>query len=107
VAQHPSEFGEASRRIRKEHQAELANDRIKAGVLERQRLAIGDYRSIGSGKPGTGRSEHCRRDVGANHHARIAQQGNGRDSGFARPGGHVEHLIASAYFGSRQQARYE
>ena len=29
------------------------------------------------------------------------------DRGFACPGGHVEHLIASAYFGSRQQARYE
>ena len=35
VAQHPSEFGEASRRVGKKHQAELGHDGIEAGVLER------------------------------------------------------------------------
>jgi len=79
----------------------LANDGIEAGVAECQRLTVGDYRSIGRRKSGAGRPEHRGRDVRSNNHARIAHQGDGRDSGFACSGGNIEHPMAEAYFRSR------
>jgi hypothetical protein len=58
VAQDAPKLGEALCRVGKEHQAELAQDAIKAGIAESQRLAVGDHRSIGFGQSGAARSEH-------------------------------------------------
>jgi hypothetical protein len=68
AAQDSTELGQTSRRIRKEHQAELTDDAIKSAIGKSQRLTI---HSSGSkplpGKPRTGRIEHRRRDVHADH----------------------------------------
>jgi hypothetical protein len=83
AAQDASEFRQSSRRVGKEHQAEVANDGIEAAVAERQRLTVGDHHSIGRGQSGTGRPKHHSRDVGANDHTRVADQRNGRNGGFS------------------------
>src|SRR6266478_1569292 len=61
--------------IWKEHQAKLTDDRVEAGVCESQRLTVHrDGAKPLTGKPGLGRVEHRRCDVGADHEPRRPDQ---------------------------------
>jgi len=99
------ELREAPCGVRKEHQPQAAQHRVKALIGEGKRLPVLDCNDgvWGAAKAIARPPDHRARDVGRDDRARQANGGEGSLGCQPRAGGHVEHAHAQPDAGRAQQ----
>ena len=101
-------FADAGDRIGKEHQAELAHDRVEARRATRQRLAVhGGQADAAAIDLRGGGPQHRERDVDADDTAAGADRVEHHQRRLAGAGGQVEHALATFDARRTQQCRQE
>jgi len=107
-AEDTSELCQPEARVRKELQAELADDGVENTVPERQRLAVSGYRpKRWFSQPVARALKHRRRDVRTNHDTRSADGRKCHQRDLTRSGGDIENTGPWAYLRSGNYRRYE
>ena len=109
VTQDPTKFRQSARRVREQHQAHAAKDRIEAAVREAQgfTVLVCEREVRPSSKPLTRLLEDWNGNVRCNNLTRRSNDQRSRLGSYASTGRNIEHALSSIETGQPQQCRDE